>query len=57
MYVKRIPRELVVITVDDPCILLDGFIFIWTPIIICRYKRKKKKIDAHGKACSSDEEK
>ena len=57
MYVKRIPREMVVIAVDDPCIPINGFIFIWMSIIICGYKRKKKKNDAHSKTNSTDEEK
>ena len=56
MYVKRNPRELAVIVVDDLYIPIDGFIFIWMPIIICKYKRKKKKINAPSKASSSDEE-
>ena len=30
MYVKRIPRELVVTAIDDPCNPVDGFFFIWT---------------------------
>ena len=30
-----IPRELVVTVVDDPCILVDGFLFIWKSIINC----------------------
>ena len=33
MYVKMIPRELVVTPVDDPCIPVDGFFFIWTSMI------------------------
>ena len=38
---KRIPRELAVTVVDDPCNLVDGFLFIWTSMTNfgCRYKR------------------
>ena len=35
MYVKMTPRELAVTAADDPCILIDGFIFIWTSMIGC----------------------
>ena len=35
MYVKMIPRELAVTAVDDPCIPVDGFFFIWTSMIGC----------------------
>ena len=32
MYVKRIPRELEVTLTEDPCNLVDGLFFIWTPM-------------------------
>ena len=31
---ERIPTELAVATADDPCIPIDGFVFIWTSIMI-----------------------
>ena len=50
MYVKRIPRELAVTTVDDPCNPVDGFFFIWTSMTKfgCRYKGSMEKYE-HGK--------
>ena len=30
MYAKRIPKELAVTTTEDPCNLVDRFLFIWT---------------------------
>ena len=41
---KRIPRELAVTAVDDPCNLVDGFFFIWTSMTEfgCRYKRSMR---------------
>ena len=32
MYLKVIPTKLAVTTIDNPCIPVDGFIFIWTLI-------------------------
>ena len=54
MYVKIIPRELVVTAAEDPCNPIDGFFFIWTSMIEfgCRYKRNMKKDEQeseHGK--------
>ena len=51
---KRIPRELVVTAVDDPCNPVDGFFFIWTSMTYfgCRYKgsmEKYKQGSEHGK--------
>ena len=54
MYVKKIPRELAVTVVDDPCNPVDGFFFIWTSMTEfgCRYKgsmEKNKQGSEHGK--------
>ena len=54
MYVKRIPRELVVTAVDDPCNPVDEFFFIWTSMTEfgCRYKwsmAKDEQGSKHGK--------
>ena len=48
MYVKMIPRELAVIAVDDPCIQVDGFFFIWTSMIGCIQGQNKCAGAARG---------
>ena len=51
---KRIPRELAVTAVNDPCNPVDGFFFIWTSMTEfgCRYKGSMAKDEQgsdHGK--------
>jgi hypothetical protein len=57
MYEKGFPREPVDTMVDNPCILVDGYSFIWTStmFLYCRYKmkedqgRRPKKIEVEDK--------
>ena len=46
---KRIPRALVVTTVVDPCILVYGFLFIWTSKIGCMHVQKDSGSAPQGK--------
>jgi hypothetical protein len=58
MYEKEFPRELVDTVVGDPCILVDGYSFIWTStniVYVCRYKMKKIK-DKEGRRPKIEED-
>ena len=44
MYLKIIPIKLVVTAIDNPCILVDGFIFIWTLINLRLYAGNIAKV-------------
>ena len=53
MYVKRIPRELAVTTTEDPCNLVDGFLYMdINEKVGCRYKHsmaENEQESEHGK--------
>ena len=52
MYVKRIPRELVVTSTEDPCNQVDGLFFIWMPIsrLDADKQGASNKMSEHGNA-------
>ena len=45
MYVKRIPREMVVTLAEDPCNLVDGFLFIWMSMVGLNAGTKRSMVE------------